>query len=303
MNPVRGIFLMMSAVTLFTVMLAIIKGVARVPAGEAMFFRSLFALPVILAWLWSRDELRTGVRTQNLRAHFARGIVGSCAMGLGFAGLRFLPLPEVTAIQFTTPVILVVLAAFMLGERIRAIRIGAVTMGLIGVTIIIWPRLTFEGDASALIGVGMILTSAALAALAQIFVKSMSGTETTAAIVFYFTLTSTILSLLTLPFGWVWLTPAEWGLLVAAGLIGGTGQLLLTASYRFADAGVLAPFSYISMLWSVIISWVWFEEAPTMQMLAGASLVILAGIIIVLRERQLGSDATARRKVRAKGFQ
>ena len=56
-----------------------------------MFFRSLFALPVILAWLWSRDELRTGVRTQNLRAHFARGIVGSCAMGLGFAGLRFLP--------------------------------------------------------------------------------------------------------------------------------------------------------------------------------------------------------------------
>jgi drug/metabolite transporter (DMT)-like permease len=148
-----------------------------------------------------------------------------------------------------------------------------------------------------------VLASAGLAALAQIFVKSMAGREQTAAIVFYFSLTATLLSLLTLPFGWVWPTGRELGLLVGAGIIGGAGQLLLTTSYRYADAGVLAPFTYVSMLWAVVIGFFVFDEAPTVPMVSGAALIIAAGVAIWLRERQLGQRMATEGKVGAKGMQ
>lgn len=302
-NVTRGIFLMLSAITVFTVMSAFVKAADRVPAGEAMFFRSVMAMPVLLIWLLTHGGIRHGIRTQSVRNHAIRGIVGSCAMGLGFAGLKFLPLPEVTAIRFVTPIAMVVLAALILGERFRLVRIAAVLLGFVGVVIIVAPRLSVGLGSIEALGVGLTLGSACLAALAQVFVKGMSGKESTTAIVFWFSATATVLSLVTIPFGWVWPTGYEFALLCGAGLIGGLGQILLTASYRFAEAGVLAPFTYVSMLWSVLIGYVWFEEIPTFGMMVGACFVIGAGVIIVLRERALGDDATARRKVKAKGLQ
>lgn len=300
MSPTRGILLMISAVTLFTAMAALIKA-APVPAGQAVFFRSFFALPVILVWLALSGHLGDGLRTSNWRGHAVRGIAGTCAMGLGFAGLRYLPLPEVTAIRFATPILIVVFAAFFLGERFRLIRMAAVLVGLVGVLIVIWPRLTFAAGDGARFGVAVTLASAALAALAQIFVKSMAARESTAAIVFYFSCTAAAASLFTVPFGWVRPTPSEAALLVSAGLVGGIGQILLTASYRHADAGVLAPFTYTSMLWAVLIGWVVFAEVPTVPMLAGSALIVLAGVGIVLRERQLGLRRTAERKLGGQG--
>lgn len=299
----RGIFLMLSAITVFTFMSAFIKAAENVPAGEAMFFRSIMAMPIILIWLVTHGGIAQGIRTTSVRNHAVRGIVGSCAMGLGFAGLKYLPLPEVTAIRFVTPILMVVLAALILGERFRAVRIAAVLLGFGGVVIIVAPRLSVGLGTSEALGVGLTLGSACLAALAQVFVKGMASSESTTAIVFWFSLTSTLLSLVTVPFGWIWPTGFELALLVGAGVIGGLGQILLTSSYRFAEAGVLAPFTYVSMLWSVAIGFFWFEEVPTLGMLAGAALVICAGVIIVLRERALGDDATARRKVKAKGLQ
>ncbi|PVA07733.1 DMT family transporter [Thalassorhabdomicrobium marinisediminis] len=299
----RGIALMLASITVFTVMSAFIKAADRVPAGEAMFFRSVMAMPIILVWLMSHGGIARGIATTSIRNHAVRGIVGSCAMGLGFAGLKYLPLPEVTAIRFVTPIVMVVLAALILGESFRFIRIAAVALGFVGVVIIIAPRLSVGLESTLALGVGLTLGSACLAALAQVFVKGMANVESTTAIVFWFSATSTVLSLATLPFGWVWPTSYEFALLIGAGLVGGLGQILLTSSYRFADAGVLAPFTYVSMLWSVVIGYIWFDEVPTLGMLVGACFVIAAGVIIVLRERQLGLDATARRKVKAKGLQ
>ncbi|KPP89111.1 MAG: putative permease [Rhodobacteraceae bacterium HLUCCA08] len=302
-SPVRGIFLMLSAITVFTLMSAFIKAAERIPAGEAMFFRAFMALPVIVAWLAWKGAFPGGIGTNDVRAHAVRGIVGSIAMGLGFAGLHYLPLPEVTAIRFVTPMILLVLAALLLGERLRLIRISAVALGFVGVIIIVAPRLSAGLGSREAFGALLVLGSATFAALAQVFVKGMAGKESTAAIVFWFSVTATVLSLFTLPFGWVWPTAQEAAFLVGAGFIGGIGQILLTSSYRFAEAGVLAPFTYVSMLWSLLIGYVWFNEEPTWQMLLGAALVIAAGVAIVLRERQLGSQKTARRKVQAKGLQ
>jgi len=302
-NVTRGIFLMLSAITVFTLMSAFIKAAGRVHAGEAMFFRSIMAMPIVLIWLVTHGGIAAGIKTTSVRNHAVRGIVGSCAMGLGFAGLKYLPLPEVTAIRFVTPILMVVLAALILGERFRFVRIAAVMLGFVGVIIIVAPRLSVGLGSTEALGVLLTLGSACLAAFAQVFVKGMAGKESTTAIVFWFSATSTLLSLVTIPFGWVWPNGYELTLLIGAGIVGGLGQVLLTSSYRFAEAGVLAPFTYVSILWSVLIGYVWFSEVPTLGMLVGAALVICAGVIIVLRERALGMDATARRKVKAKGLQ
>lgn len=302
-GALRGILYMIAAVTLFTVMAGLIKAADRIPTGEAVFFRAVMSIPLLLLWFGAKGQIANALRTAHWQGHALRGVVGTMAMGLGFAGLRFLPLPEVTALRFATPIMIVVLAALMLGERVRVIRLSAVAAGLLGVLVILWPRLSVEGSARELLGAAIVLGSALCAAFAQIFVKRMTGTEHTAAIVFYFSVTASCLALLTVPFGWVWPQGREWVFLIGAGLVGAAGQLCLTGSYRLTEAGVLAPFTYVSMLWAILIGWFFFAEIPTVPMLAGATLIIGAGIAIVLRERQLGLRRVAEAKVRAKGWQ
>ena len=301
MNPIKGILLKICAVILFISMASLIKATtAHVPAGEAVFFRSLLALPVILVWLWARGDLRTGLKVKSRMGHFWRGFVGTAAMGMMFAALGMLPLPEVTAIGYAAPLLTVVFAAMFLGEEVRVFRIGAVALGLVGVMVVVSPRLsTLSGptmQTTEAFGAMLVLMGATLAALAQIYIRKLVQTEQTSAIVFYFSITSTGLSLLTLPFGWVMPTMSEFGLLVGAGLIGGLAQIFLTSAYRFADASVVAPFDYASMIFALGIGYVFFGEVPTQQMLFGASLVILAGVLIIWREHKLGLERTKARK-------
>ncbi len=291
-NPARAISLKVSSVFLFVIMASLIKSASdEVPPGEAVFFRSLFAIPVIVAWLASRGELSTGFRTISVRAHVFRGLIGTSAMALSFAGLAILPLYEVKAIQYASPLFVVVLAALMLGEKVRKVRLTAVFLGLIGVLIVLWPRLTAFTDGSAdeklAFGALVVLSGSLCAAFAQIHVRRMVETEQTAAIVFWFSLTATMLALLTLPFGWAMPSPRAAAMLIGAGLIGGVGQILLTSAYRFADTGVIVPFEYASMLFAVGIGYTVFSEVPTAQQMVGAAVVIAAGVLIILRERQL----------------
>ena len=299
MRPMRGIALKLGSVLVFIMMAALIKLSAdHVPPGEAVFFRAFFAMPVILVWLALRRELATGLRTQNPYGHLWRGLMGTSAMGFGFAGLAFLPLPEVTAIGYAAPLLTVIFAAMFLGEEVRAFRIAAVGLGLAGVLIVASPRLTIDSSAgsSEALGAMLVLFGAVFAALAQVFVRKLVDTERTPTIVFWFSMTATLLSLVTLPWGWVWPTPLDWVTLIMVGLLGGIGQILLTSSYREADASLIAPFDYASMLFALIIGYVAFDEVPTLTMLAGAGLVIAAGILIIWRERQLGLQRNRQRK-------
>lgn len=295
MRPLRGIILRIISVLVFIVMASMIKATAaHVPPGEAVFFRSFFAIPVILVWLALQGELSTGFGTVNTMGHVWRGLVGTLAMGMGFAGLGLLPLPEVTAISYAAPLMVVVLAAMFLGEDVRAFRIACVALGLTGVLIVLSPRLTITsgagvGHAEAL-GAMVVLCGALFAAMAQVFVRKLILTEKTTTIVFYFSVTSTVLSLITLPFGWVIPTGREVALLIGAGLLGGVGQIFLTASYREADASLVAPFEYASMLFALGIGYFVFGEVPTVTMLAGAALIVTAGILIIWRERKLGLE-------------
>ncbi|MBV7395539.1 DMT family transporter [Mameliella sediminis] len=290
MSPLRGIALKLTSVVLFTVMASLIKASsAHVPTGEAVFFRSFFAMPVIVVWLAMRGDLSTGLKAKRPGLHVLRGLVGVTAMGCGFAALGLLPLPEVTAIGFAAPMMTVLLAAILLGERLRFFRLSAVILGLVGVTIVLWPRLTLDDvGGSAMLGVTLVLVSAVMRAMAQIQIRRMVATEETSAIVFYFSLTATGFSLLTLPFGWVIPEASVLLMLVGAGLIGGVAQIFLTSAYRFAGAAVVAPFDYASILFAILFGYFFFDEAPSAMVLIGSAIVIAAGGIIIWRERQLG---------------
>ncbi|MEQ6202214.1 DMT family transporter [Sulfitobacter sp. HNIBRBA2951] len=301
-KPGRAIALKTCAVFLFMVMAALIKAASDdVPSGQAVFFRAFFSMPVIVIWLWQQGHLHDGFKANNVMGHVWRGLIGTTAMGLTFGGLAILPLPEVTAIGYATPMFTVIFAALLLGERVRLFRLSAVALGLIGVMIVIAPRLSLDQTYSdaATIGVLMILAAAILRALVQIHVRRLVQTDSTSAIVFYFALTASVASLLTLPLGWMFPTPAlAWtapgysalGLIICAGLIGGVAQIMVTASYRFGTASMLAPFDYSSMVFAMLIGWFIFDEVPTAPILIGAALVIAGGVLIIWRERQLGMD-------------
>ncbi|WP_417628161.1 DMT family transporter [Pararhodobacter aggregans] len=299
MRPIRGIVFKLISVTLFIVMSSLVKSVSdSIPPGETVFFRSLFAIPVILAWLAFRGELRTGLKVSRPLGHLWRGMVGTMAMGMGFAALAFLPLPEVTAIGYAAPLLVVIFASMFLGEEVRLFRLTAVFAGLAGVMIVLSPRLTLGSDVGTAEALGAMfaLTGAVCAALAQVTVRRLVMTEETSAIVFWFSITATGLALFTLPFGWALPTPAEAGILVLTGLIGGVGQIFLTSSYREADASLIAPFDYASMLLALAIGYWVFGEVPTRTMLIGAAIVVSAGILIIWRERQLGLERAKQRK-------
>jgi len=303
MQPITGILLKLLAVASFIVMSSLVKHVSdTIPPGQTVFFRSFFAIPVIFVWMYLRKDLSQGLSVVSPKAHVFRGLIGTSAMICGFAGLGMLPLPEVTALGYAAPLITVVLAAIFLHENVGVFRYSAVGLGMLGVFVVLEPRLTFIGqthlETTAALGAMLILFGALCSAMAQIHVRQMVQVERTASIVFYFSLTSTVVSLFTIPFGWAVPDPLTTAILVVVGLLGGVGQILQTSSYRYAPASVVAPFEYASMVFSILIGYFVFSEIPTPQMLVGAGLIIAAGVIIILREAQLGLERTKARKVK-----
>jgi drug/metabolite transporter (DMT)-like permease len=274
-------------------MFGLIKATAQdIPSGEAVFFRSLFAIPVLVLWLTLRGQFPAALKANDRMGHVWRGMMGTFAMGSGFLAIGLLPLPDVVAIGYAAPLLVTMLAAMFLGEKIRLIRFSALLLGLLGVLIILSPKLMIfhaeEASRLQTIGALVALMGAMFAALAQVFARKLVATESTGSIVFYFSITSSCLALLTAPFGWKFPSGYQFLLLVSAGLLGGVGQILLTESYRYAEVAVIAPFEYCSILLALLIGYFIFDELPTRLTMIGVVLIILAGIIIIERERRLG---------------
>lgn len=278
-----------------------LKATLTVPSGQMVFFRAFFALFPVLAWLAWQGRLGDAFATERPMRHVVRGLIGVTSMACGFFALTRLPLPEATAISYAAPLLIVVLSALLLKERVHLFRWTAVLIGLVGVLIILWPRLTLFSGGSALgdgetVGALVALCAATLSAFAMLQVRSLVQTERSETIVTYFFISASILSLLTVPFGWVWPSPQQAALLVGAGFFGGIGQLLLTSCYRHADMSVIAPFEYVSLILTIIIGFVIFAEIPTLAMLTGALIIVGSGIAVILRERYLGLDRAKSRE-------
>lgn len=296
MKPLLGISLKVLSAVVFTMMSATLKTLMdRYPTGEVVFFRSFFALLPLGAWLAWRGDLINGLRTKNVIGHFKRGFLGTGGMGFGFAALSYLPLHDAIAIGYASPLIVVVLAAIILKEKIRAYRWTAVAVGFVGVMIMLSPYLspeTFAGGmrAGPALGAVCALLAAACSAGAMIQVRRLTGTEKTGAIVFYFFILASALSFCTIILGWRMPDATDLALFILGGILGGIGQILLTECYRYADTSVIAPFEYTTMIWALLLGWFMFGDLPTPTILFGGSIVAGTGLFIVWRERQLGLE-------------
>ena len=300
-NPGFGIALKVASAMAFTVMVTLVKLLdARYPVGEVIFARNLFGLIPVVIMVWWRGENAAVLRTARPLAHLGRALIGGSAMAMWFIALTLLPLPDATAISFSAPLITVVFAAVLLKERVRFYRWTAVCIGFVGIVIILSPHLNAgpnDVDQKAMaLGAGLAFGSAVFMALATITVRRLTNTERTSTIVIWFALITGALSLLTLPFGWRMPNGVDAAILVSVGLLGGVGQILLTQSYRYADASTIAPFDYTTMLWTVLLAWAVFAELPTLEVLLGAVFVIGAGVFVIYREKRLGLDRTKERQ-------
>ncbi|WP_307233266.1 DMT family transporter [Pararhizobium capsulatum] len=300
-HPLKGISLKVFSVVVFVAMSTLIKAAGNnIATGQITFYRSAFAMVPILAYLAFTGHLRTAFHTKDIFGHLMRGFIGIVSMSFGFYGLVHLPLPEAIAIGYAMPLLAVVFAAVFLKETVRIYRWTAVLVGLVGVVIITWPRLTLLdqgglGTGEAL-GALAVLASATLGAVAMVLVRKLLAREKTHTIVLYFSLSASCFSLLTLPLGWEPMPLSSFLLLMMAGFCGGIAQLLLTQSYRYADMSTIAPFEYTSILLGIIIGYFLFDDVPTRTMLVGTAIVISAGIFIIWREHKLGLERRGARK-------
>lgn len=290
-----GIAFKLGSVCLFLAMSTLLKASEDVPAGQLVFFRSFFAILPILVYLAYSGELIEGLKTRHPLSHLWRGLVGTAGMATSFYALTQLPLPEAITINYATPLLIVVFSAVFYHEQVRLYRWSAVLVGLVGVVIIIWPRLTvfsggIEDMSGATLGAIAALVACVFAATAMMLVRKLVETERSATIVLYFSIASALIGLCTMPFGWIAPTTEQLVLLVSAGIIGGIGQILLTESYRHADMSVIAPFEYASLLLSIIAGYIFFRDIPTIEMLVGGVIVVGSGLFIIYREHKLGIE-------------
>jgi len=301
-RPLLAIGLKIASVAIFVGMSTLIKAGGQVPAGQIVFYRSLFAIVPILIFLAWQRELLTAFHTRKPVSHILRGLVGVSSMMLSFFALTRLPLPDAITLNYAQPLLVVIFGAVFLGETVRIYRWSAVIIGLVGVVIIAWPNLTLFASGAAIEadqawGVAAMLGSAAISACVVLLVRRLVLTEKSSTIVMWFSLTSTVAALFTIPFGWISLTPEQYVFLIGAGLCGGVAQILMTESYRHGDVSIIAPFEYTSMILGIVIGYLVFGEVPTAHMIVGGAIVIASGIFIIWREHWLGLERGRARRV------
>jgi drug/metabolite transporter (DMT)-like permease len=272
------------SVLAFTAMGALIQLAEARGAGlvELLFFRQAGSLPLVLAWVALGPGLAS-LRTQRLPAHALRCAVGLTSMSFMFGTLLLVPLAEATTLQFTVPIFATILGALLLGEKTGVHRWSAVIAGFAGVVIVAQPG----SGHIPLIGAATGLSAALLSATVSILVRRMGASEPPATIVFYFS----ALSLIPLAPLFAWQVEAHdattWAMLGAIGIVGGVGQLAMTASLRLAPVSVVVPMDYSGLLWATLFGYALFAVLPPLSTWAGAPIIVASGLYIVWREHRL----------------
>ena len=301
----KGIGLKVAATLVFSGMVAVVKGYSsEYPIAEIVFFRTVFALVVLFSWLAALGEFPRALHTNWLAGHLLRSIAGSASLILSFSSYALLPLADATAIGYAGPLFIVVMAGLLLGERIGPARWGAVTLGTTGVLLMLWEHLGAAGASTPRGALGAIcaIANAFCVSIAMIQTRRLMRSETMGSVVFYFQTTGSMFAALIMIVGalWpgtggvadfmrdqAWITPRglDWLPLIAAGVFGGFGQILMTSSYKWADASIIACFEYTSMIWALCIGAIIFDETPTVAALTGAAIIISGGVMVALSER------------------
>lgn len=287
-----GMALRAAAALSFSLMYALMKWAATlepVSAGEMVFYRSLFGLPVVLFWVLRSKGGLASLSTRRPMVHVWRCALGVTGILLIFQGLKLLPLADATTIGFTAPIFATLLSILFLKEKVGRHRWTAVVLGFLGVLVMVRPGA--EG-APPLAGLLFALGGAFVAAAVTVTLRQLGKTESATAIVFWFFVAcATVGGVLTLIDGhshsWVVLA-----VLAAGGLAGGLAQLLMTTSLQHAPVSALAPLDYLQMVGAVVLGWLLLSDAPTAATLAGAALIAGSGLYTAWRERVLHREIT-----------
>lgn len=272
-----------------TVMLVKLCHERGVHLTEILFWRQFLTVPIALLWLGLAGNLAI-LKTNRFKAHMGRAMLGMIAMAFAFGSVILLPLAEAQTLNFTVPIFATVLAMFLLGERIGKWRWTALCLGFGGIIVITQPG---EASPIPLVGVGVGLTAAFMIALLSIIIKELNRTEKPITIVFWFAALSSPLMALTLPFFMTAHDPATWALLMALGLCGGIGQILLTVALRFGAVSSVVVMDYTGIIWATLYGWLLWDHLPPATTWLGAPLIVAAGLVIAWREHVLARQRAA----------
>lgn len=282
-NLSRGAALMLASGLLFAVMGALIKSVsASLPNEMVVFFRSAMGLLVLAPWLVHRGPRYFA--TRKLGAHLVRALTGLAAMYCFFYALGRLPLAEAVLLNYSAPLFIPLAALLWAGEGFSRKLWWPIAIGFAGIVLILKPGLALFAPV-ALIG----LAAGILSALAMAGIRRLASTEPALRIVFYFSITATLVS--AVPLIWAWQTPAPelWFKLIAIGVLATSAQLLMTRAYAHAPAAQVGPFSYSIVVFAGLLGWALWGELPDLLSLCGVLLVIAAGVLTI----RLGGRAAA----------
>jgi drug/metabolite transporter (DMT)-like permease len=294
-DPALGILYMVVSISLFGIMDAAVKWLgATYPTMQIVFFRSLFAFVPLVFLIFSHGSIKA-LRVTRPLGHVVRSLVGLAAMTIFFYAYSVMPLADVVAIGFAAPLFITALSIPLLGESVGVRRWTAVVVGFVGVLIMVNPGAGMFDPLAIIPLIGTVFYS-----LAIIFVRKLSRTETNVSIVFYFSLTATVVAAAFLPFHWVTPNLPDLALLVGVGLLGGLAQITMTNAFRAAAVSIIMPFEYLVMAWAAGLGYLIWDEVPGLNIWIGVAIVAASGLYIVYREAHLGLPRGVGRRLHAK---
>ncbi|WP_342642707.1 DMT family transporter [Rhodoligotrophos ferricapiens] len=288
-SPRKALLFACAAIFCLCVLDTLVKWLAEhYSIPQIIFLRYIGGLALALAVARGSGGLGQ-FRTKRLGGHITRAIFNLITMLLFYYALRALPLADAVAIAFAAPLFMTLLSILLLGERVGPYRWSALIVGMIGVVIILKPG----GDGLGLGGLAA-LASAFFYALTQISARQLSNSETSATILFYYSMGVLVISGAMMP--WYWELPSahDWMLFVLLAVFGSFGQLFLNQACRYGEVSMIAPMEYTGLFWAVLFGFLVWGEVPTWTVLLGALVIILSTLYITRREMmQKGRETSA----------
>ncbi len=285
-----GVLYMVGSVICFSVMDICVKWLDYYPVGQVLFLRFFIGF-IPIFFIIPKEKLLSFYKTSRPGLHAFRAITGALAIIALFVGLRELPLADVVSLTFGGPIFVTVASIFFLSEKVGIKRWSAVFLGFIGMLLIVQP-VFIDLNFYYLTPIIFCIFFACVA----ISVRSLSKTEANYTIAFYFTFLCTLLGLGSIFFV-EWKLPSllDFLIFIIMGLCGSIANLLLTQSYRLAEASLVTPIKYLSLVFAIIFGFVIWSEIPKVLTLVGAALVIISSLIIFVRETKLKKQIIAPR--------
>ena len=269
---------MFLSVCAFSLMDLVVKWSNGYPLGQVLFFRGFFGI-VFYFFVIPRDRFHNFYVTKRAGLHFLRCLSGLIALVAIFIALRSLPLATVVSISFAAPIFTTIFSIFLLYEKVGIYRWLAVIIGFIGILVITEPGISSLN----IYYIFPIIFCLGLSYVA-IAIRQLSTTEPVWLISFYFSLSITLLSFLTIPYGWVMPDLKDFLILSMIGIFGGVANLWLGQSYKYSEVSLVTPLKYLALLFAIIFGYFIWNEIPTIKTLFGALLVIVSTMIIFRRE-------------------